>query len=62
MIIYIHRTENKKQNILKGEWKMGLDSYLKRMPRYGNTTPSEISAIESYMDWRQQKENKTYKE
>lgn len=39
---------------------MGLDSYLERMPRYGNTTPDEISAIESYMDWKQQKENKTY--
>lgn len=39
---------------------MGLDSYLERMPRYGNTTPSEIRAIESYMDWRRQKENKTY--
>lgn len=39
---------------------MGLDMYLKRMPHYGNTTPNEISAIESYMDWRRQKENKTY--
>lgn len=29
---------------------MGLDSYLERMPRYGNTTPHEISAIESYFD------------
>lgn len=39
---------------------MGLDMYLERMPRYGNTTPDEISAIENYMDWRRQKENKTY--
>ena len=31
---------------------MGLDSYLERMPRYGNTTPHEISAIESYFDWK----------
>lgn len=39
---------------------MGLDMYLERMPRYGNTTPDEINAIESYMDWKWQKENKTY--
>ena len=34
---------------------MGLDMYLERMPRYGNTTPSEISAIESYFDWKADK-------
>lgn len=31
---------------------MGLDMYLERMPIYGNTTPHEISAIESYFDWK----------
>ena len=34
---------------------MGLDMYLSRMPRYLNTTPSEISAIESYFDWKRLK-------
>lgn len=38
---------------------MGLDMYLERMPRYGNTTPGEICAIESYMDWKRQK-SQTY--
>lgn len=37
---------------------MGLDMYLEKMPRYGNTTPREISAIESYMDWKRKKEKK----
>ena len=36
---------------------MGLDMYLERMPRYGNTTPSEVSAIESYFSWKAEKEN-----
>lgn len=39
---------------------MGLDSYLERMPRYGNTTPHEISAIESYFDWKEDPEAKKY--
>ena len=30
---------------------MGLDQYLNRMPRYKNTTASEVSAIENYFDW-----------
>lgn len=36
---------------------MGLDMYLERMPRYGNTTPSEVSAIESYFSWKRDKED-----
>lgn len=36
---------------------MGLDMYLERMPRHGNTTPREISGIESYFDWKADKEN-----
>ena len=39
---------------------MGLDCYLERMPRYGNTTPHEISAIESYFDWKENPEGKKY--
>ena len=39
---------------------MGLDSYLERMPRYGNTTPHEISAIESYFDWKEDPKAKKY--
>ena len=34
---------------------MGLDQYLYRMPRYKNTTASEVNAIESYLDWQQKK-------
>lgn len=30
---------------------MGLDMYLNRMPRYKNTTASEVSAIENYFEW-----------
>lgn len=37
---------------------MGLDMYLERMPRYGDTTPREINAIESYLDWKRKKERK----
>lgn len=40
---------------------MGLDMYLRRMPRYGNTTPNEIRAIESYLDWKYKKEIKKCK-
>lgn len=36
---------------------MGLDMYLSRMPRYLNTTPSEVSAIESYFNWKRLKED-----
>lgn len=36
---------------------MGLDMYLQRMPRYGNTTPEQICALESYLDWKKKKEN-----
>lgn len=32
---------------------MGLDMYLNRMPRYGNTTPDKISALENYLDWKE---------
>lgn len=39
---------------------MGLDMYLERMPRYGNTTPHEIGAIESYFDWKENSEAKKY--
>lgn len=39
---------------------MGLDMYLKRMPRYGNTTPYEISAIESYFNWKEDPKAKKY--
>lgn len=40
---------------------MGLDQYLYRMPRYKNTTASEVNAIESYLDWQQKKkENNKY--
>lgn len=35
---------------------MGLDSYLNRMPRYKNTTASEVNAIEGYLDWLKAKE------
>ena len=36
---------------------MGLDMYLKRMPRYKNTTPRQVSAIESYFEWKRAKED-----
>lgn len=34
---------------------MGLDSYLYRMPRYKNTTASDVNAIENYLDWQKTK-------
>ena len=40
---------------------MGLDMYLERMPRYDITTPSEISAIESYFDWKKERRENGYK-
>lgn len=40
---------------------MGLDQYLYRMPRYKNTTASEVNAIENYLEWQQKKkENNKY--
>ena len=39
---------------------MGLDMYLKRMPRYGNTTPNEIYAIESYFNWKNNPDARKY--
>ena len=36
---------------------MGLDMYLERMPRCGNTTASEVSIIESYFNWKEKKED-----
>ena len=36
---------------------MGLDMYLYRMPKYGNTTVNDISDIENYFDWKAEKEN-----
>jgi hypothetical protein len=36
---------------------MGLDGYLNRMPRYKNTTASEVSAIEGYLGWLEAKAN-----
>lgn len=39
---------------------MGLDMYLYRMPRYGNTTPHEINAIEAYFDWKENPDAKKY--
>ena len=38
---------------------MGLDMYLDRMPRYGNTTPEQISALSCYLSWKQDRENPT---
>lgn len=35
---------------------MGLDMYLNRMPRYVDATASDVSAIESYFDWKKAKE------
>ena len=39
---------------------MGLDMYLQRMPRYGNTTPNEIYAIESYFNWKNNPDARKY--
>ena len=40
---------------------MGLDMMLYRMPRYKNTTASEVSAIENYFDWlKAKKEGSKY--
>lgn len=40
---------------------MGLDMALYRMPRYKNTTASEVSAIENYLDWlKAKKEGSEY--
>lgn len=36
---------------------MGLDMYLERMPRYRGATASDVSAVESYLDWIDAKEN-----
>ena len=36
---------------------MGLDMYLERMPRYKGATAKEVSAIENYLDWKQNKED-----
>lgn len=36
---------------------MGLDMYLKRMPRYRGATANDISAVEDYLDWMRAKEN-----
>ena len=30
---------------------MGLDMYLNRMPRYKGATPSDIDAVESFLEW-----------
>ena len=34
---------------------MGLDMYLNRMPRFGDTTPREVEGIESYFSWKKKK-------
>ena len=34
---------------------MGLDMYLERMPRYRGATASDVSAVESYLDWMRRK-------
>ena len=38
---------------------MGLDMYLTRYARHGETTPAEIEAIESYLDWIEEKGKKS---
>ena len=38
---------------------MGLDMYLYRMPRYKNTTPQQISALEDYFRWKADRKNPT---
>lgn len=35
---------------------MGLDMYLYRMPKFKNTTPKEMIAINNYFDWKRSKE------
>ena len=35
---------------------MGLDMYLNRMPRYRGATAKDVSAVESYIDWKKAKE------
>ena len=37
---------------------MGLDSYLYRMPRYKETTASDVNAIENYLDWLKAKKRR----
>lgn len=34
---------------------MGLDMFLTRMPRYKDATPTDVSAVESYLDWQRMK-------
>ena len=36
---------------------MGLDMYLYKTPRYRGTTAKQVSTIESYLDWLENKEN-----
>ena len=36
---------------------MGLDMYLNRMPRYGNTTVKEVDMLEDYFDWKNKKKD-----
>lgn len=36
---------------------MGLDMYLERMPRYEDTTATQVSAIEDYLQWKHDREN-----
>ena len=36
---------------------MGLDMYLKRMPRYKNTTPAEVRALCYYFTWKFEKKD-----
>ena len=37
---------------------MGLDMYLKRMPRYGNTTHDEINKLQNYFEWKEKHNDK----
>lgn len=39
---------------------MGLDMYLNRMPRYGNTTPQQIYTLERYFGWKSEPKAKKY--
>lgn len=39
---------------------MGLDMYLKRAPRYKNTTSKQINAMEAYFDWKNNEEAQKY--
>lgn len=34
---------------------MGLDMYLNRIPRYKDATPTDVSAVEAYLDWQRMK-------